>query len=100
MLFARVIGTVVATEKVKSYRGQRMLLLEPTDSAGTPTPNAKRLVAIDTVSAAPGQQVFYVRGREAGMALADRDNPSDATILGIVDAAREDPWIATPEEKV
>lgn len=88
MHFARVIGTVVCTEKVPSFRGQRLLLLEPTDSAGKP--RGGRLVAIDLVSAAPGQQVFYVRGREAGMALAHQDNPSDATIVGIVDAVREE----------
>lgn len=96
MLFARVIGTVVATEKVPSYRGQRMLLLEPTDALGEPQANARRLVALDLTSAAQGQRVFYVRGREAGMALPDRDNPSDATILGIVDEARLDPGLAGP----
>lgn len=96
MLFARVIGTVVATEKVPSYRGHRMLLLEPTDALGQPEANARRVVAIDLTSAAPGQHVFYVRGREAGMALPDRDNPSDATIVGIVDEARLDLGLAAP----
>jgi microcompartment protein CcmK/EutM len=42
-------------------------------------------VAIDLVSAAPGQRVFYVRGREAANALPDPDNPADAAIVGIVD---------------
>ncbi len=88
MHFARVIGTVVCTEKVPSFRGQRLLVIEPTDSAGKS--RGGRLVAIDLVSAAPGQQVFYVRGREAGMALPNQDNPSDATIVGIVDAVHEE----------
>jgi ethanolamine utilization protein EutN len=88
--FARVIGTVVCTEKVPSFHAQRMLLLEPTDSAGAKT--GKPLVAIDLVSAAPGQRVFYVRGREAANALPDADNPADAAIVGIVDAVREGAW--------
>jgi len=89
MHFARVIGTVVCTERVPSWRGQRMLLLEPTDAAGKAA--GRSLVAIDLVSAAPGQRVFYVRGREAANALPDAENPADAAIVGIVDHARLEP---------
>lgn len=84
MHFARVVGTVVCTVRVPAWRGRRMLVLQPTDSAGVPAA-ARPLVAIDLVSAAPGQQVFYVRGREAANALEDPDNPADAAIVGIVD---------------
>jgi microcompartment protein CcmK/EutM len=87
--FARVIGTVVCTAKVPAWRGHRLLLVEPTDPGGTPS--GKRLVAVDLVSAAPGQQVFYVRGREAANALPDPDNPADAAIVGIVDDVLETP---------
>jgi microcompartment protein CcmK/EutM len=90
MNFARVIGTVVATEKVRSWRGSRLLLLSPCDSAGQPT-GARPLAAVDLVSAAPGQFVFYVRGREAAVALENPENPADAAIVGIVDAVREAP---------
>jgi microcompartment protein CcmK/EutM len=61
-----------------------MLMLQPTDETGTPS-SGRPLVAIDLVSAAPGQRVFYVRGREAANALPDPDNPADAAIVGIVD---------------
>ncbi len=90
MHFARVIGTVVATEKVRSWRGSRILLVSPCDSSGKAT-GARPLAAIDLVSAAPGQLVFYVRGREAAVALADPENPADAAIVGLVDAVREAP---------
>jgi microcompartment protein CcmK/EutM len=93
MLFARVVGTVVSTARVPSFHGHRMLLIEPTDAAGTPQ-GGRPLVAIDLVSAAPGQHVFYVRGREAANALPDADNPADAAIVGIVDHARHDPGLA------
>ena len=89
MHFARVIGTVVCSERVPAWRGHRMLLLQPTDSGGAP--HGGRVVAIDLVSAAPGQQVFYVRAREAASALPDPDNPTDAAIVGIVDDVREAP---------
>jgi microcompartment protein CcmK/EutM len=76
---------VVATEKVASWRGQRLLLLETTDPAGQPV-TGRPFVAVDLVSAAPGQRVFVVRGREAAVALADPENPADAAIVGLVDA--------------
>jgi microcompartment protein CcmK/EutM len=86
MHFARVIGSVVCTEKVPVWRGQRLRLVVPTDDRGEPT--GRPLVAIDLVSAAEGQQVFYVRGREAANALSDPENPADAAIVGIVDDVR------------
>jgi microcompartment protein CcmK/EutM len=86
MHFARVTGTVVCTTKVPSWRGQRLLLMQPTDPHGVA--QGKSLVAVDLVSAAQGQRVFYVRGREAANALPDTDNPADAAIVGIVDDVR------------
>jgi len=83
MNFARVIGTVVCTDKVRSWSGHRLLLLQPTDPHGAE--QGRRLVAVDLVSSAPGQRVFYVRGREAAQALPDVENPADAAIIGIVD---------------
>ena len=94
MHVAQVVGTVVCTEKVKSFHAQRLLLMQPTDSQGRP--QGRTVVAIDLVSAAPGQRVFYVRGREAANALPNPDNPADAAIVGIVDDVRERPWGETP----
>ena len=93
MLFARVIGTVVCTEKVPSWRGQRLLLVEATDAAGK-SAGGRPFTAIDLVSAAPGQWVFVVRGREAAVALANPENPADAAIVGLID----DVHVATAAE--
>lgn len=84
MLFARVVGTVVSTAKVPSWKGQRLLLVEATDPAGAPA-GGRPFAAVDLVSAAPGQRVFVVRGREAAVALANPENPADAAIVGLVD---------------
>ena len=88
MQFARVIGTVVCTEKVPAWKGSRLLLVQPCDSAGTASA-ARPMTAVDLVSAAPGQLVFVVRGREAAVALENPENPADAAITGIVDAVRD-----------
>jgi ethanolamine utilization protein EutN len=88
--FARVVGTVVCSTRVPAWTGQRTLLIQPTDPDGHD--QGRRLVAVDLVSAACGQRVFYVRGREAANALTDPDNPADAAIVGIVDEVRADAW--------
>lgn len=90
MRFARVSGTCVCTAKVPAWKGHRLLVCHWTDPGGTPA--GRPFVAIDLVSAAPGQRVFVVRGREAANALPDPDNPADAAIVGIVDHVRERPW--------
>ena len=89
MQFATVIGTVVCTTKVPAWKGQRLLLLQPTDDQGAP--GGRPLVAVDLVSAAPGQRVFYVKGREAATAMPNPDNPADAAIVGLVDEVRRYP---------
>ena len=83
MQYGEVIGTVVATRKVPAFSGQRLLWVQPVDAAGKPA--GKKLVALDVTSAAPGQHVFFVRGREAAQAIADAFNPADAAIVALVD---------------
>jgi microcompartment protein CcmK/EutM len=81
--YGEVIGTVVATRKVPAWSGQRLLFVQPIDAQGKAI--GKKLVALDVTSAAPGQRVFFVRGREAAHALADTFNPADAAIVAQVD---------------
>ena len=83
MKTGRVVGSVVASRKVESFQGLRMLLVQPTDEAGRASGDP--LVAIDTCQAGPGDMVLYEGGREAAMALPASFNPSDATIMAIVD---------------
>ena len=83
MILARVVGTVVATRKDPGLTGIKLLLIQPlrTDrsSAGKP------LVAVDSVGAGAGEDVFYVRGREASFPFLPDEVPADAAIVGIVD---------------
>ena len=82
MELARVLGHVVATVKVPSLRGSKILWIQPEDESGAPV--GEPLAAIDTVRAGPGDRVFFVRAREAAMALDDHFNPVDAAIVGHV----------------
>ncbi|MDD5557093.1 MAG: EutN/CcmL family microcompartment protein [bacterium] len=84
----RVIGTVVASRKVESLTGVKLLLVQPLDEDGRPA--GEPVVACDTQQSGPGQTVFFIGGREASLPLPDPFNPSDATITGIVDAVTRD----------
>lgn len=83
MHIARVIGTVVATRKVDSLKGQKFMVIQPLGPEGRES--GRPLVAIDIVRAGPGDLVYFVRGREAAHAIEQKFNPADAAIMGIVD---------------
>jgi ethanolamine utilization protein EutN len=83
MRIGRVIGTVVCSQKVDSFLGKRLLLVQPLDEEGSPS--GEPVVAIDTVSAGPGERVTFVEKREAAKAFPGPQIPSDVTILAIVD---------------
>jgi ethanolamine utilization protein EutN len=83
MKLGRVIGTVVSTRKVDSFEGVKLLLVQPLDE--NYKENGSPLAACDVVQAGPGDIVMFEGGREAALALENWFNPSDATIMGIVD---------------
>ena len=83
MKLGRVIGSVMCTQKVDSFRGVKLLLLQPVNENQEAAGQA--LIACDAVQAGPGDLVLWEGGREAALALQNWYNPSDATILGIVD---------------
>jgi ethanolamine utilization protein EutN len=80
---ARVLGEVVATIKDANLKGTTLLVLQPLSAAGEPT--GRTLVALDSVGAGVGENVFFVRGREAAFPFYPGEPPTDATIIGIVD---------------
>ena len=78
-----VTGSVVATRKVESFRGERLLLVQPLGDDGAPSGDP--IVACDTCQAGPGDRVLFEGGREAAMALRHAFNPSDASVLSVID---------------
>jgi ethanolamine utilization protein EutN len=83
MQLARVIGDVVVTVKDEQLDGIKLLLLQPLtparEAAGRP------LVAVDSIGAGVGEEVFFVRGKEASFPFHPAAPPVDAGIVGIVD---------------
>jgi ethanolamine utilization protein EutN len=84
MQIARVIGTVVATQKHRKFEGAKLLLVQPLNLDDTPRGTA--LLAVDGVGAGVDEKVLVVlEGRAAGEALGKKAAPVDAAIIGIVD---------------
>jgi ethanolamine utilization protein EutN len=86
MQFARVIGTLVATQKVEGLEGIKFLIVQPLDKHRQPV--GEPVVAADgTAQAGPGDLVFIIGSREAALALPQPFVPVDHAIVGIVDEA-------------
>lgn len=84
MQLARVLGSVVATEKARGLEGVRFLVIQPLDKSQQP--KGGTVVAADAVHmAGPGELVYFVSSREAAEALPVRFVPVDHAIVGIVD---------------
>jgi len=80
---ARVLGEVVSVMKDANLTGLKMLVLQPIAADGEPS--GRTLVALDSVGAGVGENVFFVRGREAAFPFYPAEPPADATVIGIVD---------------
>lgn len=85
MYLARVIGRVVATQRVDGLEGVPLQWIQPLDERGEPAGRA--LVACAVVSTGPGDLVHFVDGREGALACPQPFVPVDAAILGFVEAA-------------
>jgi ethanolamine utilization protein EutN len=84
MQIARVVGTVVATQKHRKFEGAKLLLVQPLNPDDTPRGAA--LLAVDGVGAGVHEKVLIVlEGRAAGEALGRKAAPVDAAIIGIID---------------
>jgi ethanolamine utilization protein EutN len=84
MQIARVVGTVVSTQKHRKFEGAKLLLVQPVTPADEPRGPA--LIAVDSVGAGVHEKVLIViEGRAAGEALGKKAAPVDAAVIGIID---------------
>lgn len=84
MELGRVVGTVVATQKVEGLEGVKFLLVQPLSR--DLRPKGDPVVAADGVAmAGVGELVYVVASREASLALPETFVPVDHAIVGLVD---------------
>jgi microcompartment protein CcmK/EutM len=89
MFLAKVTGSVVATQKVASMTGRKLLTVEPLrvdpGNRDRLVPTGRTVVVVDTVGAGQGELVLIVQGSSARLTPETEKLPVDATIIGIVD---------------
>ena len=88
MLFAKVIGNVVATRKTGGMDGLHLIVVRFLDHALTPA--HKTAVAVDTVGSRPGDIVLVCGSSSARMTSKTRNACADLSIVGIVDVVSKD----------
>ena len=85
MQIARVVGTVVATQKNAKLEGAKLLLVQPIDPGGAA--KGPTVLAIDSVDAGIGDRVLLVQDGKAAQTVLGRGTAAvDAAVVGVVDA--------------
>jgi microcompartment protein CcmK/EutM len=84
MQLGRVVGTLVLNNKNETLDGVTLLLVQPMSSSREAV--GRVIVAADSMGAGVGEDVFFVRGKEASFPFYPTEVPADAGIVGIVDS--------------
>lgn len=87
MRLAKVVGTVVSTQKDERLRGCKLMIVKKVDEKGNfeKYSSSSTSIAVDTVGAGIGETVIITSGSTARFVWGDRTTPVDMTIVGIVD---------------
>ncbi|MGV3607634.1 MAG: EutN/CcmL family microcompartment protein [Planctomycetaceae bacterium] len=89
MFVAKVIGSMIATQKVQAMVGAKMLVvepyrLEPKDRKSLVT-TGRTFIAVDMLGAGVGDYVLLTQGSSARLTPETKTMPIDAVVVGIVD---------------
>lgn len=84
MLIAKIIGSVVATQKDARLEGKKLLIVKPLNLDGSEQNGYT--VAVDTVGAGFHEKVLIVAGSSARLAEGNKDVPVDAAVIGVIDS--------------
>ncbi len=84
MRICRVIGTVVASAHHPTYDNRKVLLVRPEGPTGEPT--GKAFIAVDRISAGPGDRVLILtEGTGVRQLYGSETGPIRSIIAGIID---------------
>ena len=82
MLKGIVVGNVVSTRKSEALVGSKFMEVEIIENGKN---TGKYIIAVDSVGAGIGETVLLTTGSSARLALNNKNAPTDAVIVGIVD---------------
>lgn len=93
MLLAKVIGSVVSTQKSPSLTGRKLLLIQLVNADGSlPAQDQVRTeIAVDSVGAGEGEIVLVTCGSSARRVFAEPNEAIDMAVVGIVDSVSQNP---------
>ena len=90
MFVAKVTGSVVATQKVASMTGHKLLTVEPyrvdETSRDRLVPTGRTFVVVDTLGAGVDELVLVCQGSSARLTPETEKLPIDAVVIGLVDS--------------
>ncbi|MGE3821693.1 MAG: EutN/CcmL family microcompartment protein [Isosphaeraceae bacterium] len=89
MFVAKVTGSVVATQKVASMTGHKLLTVEPYRVDGDHSqliPTGRTFVVVDTLGAGVGEMVLICQGSSARLTPETEKLPIDAVVIGLIDS--------------
>ncbi len=94
MFIAKVTGSVIATQKVDTMVGHRLLVVEPyrleaKDRQSLVT-TGRTFVAVDMLGSGVGDFVLITQGSSARLTAETKSLPIDCVVIGIVDRAHVD----------
>ena len=85
MQLGLVIGTAIATARHSSFKGQKMLIVQPLMADGK-TPDADPVIAADVVGAGRGETVLITSdGKFVREMLASDTTPVRWSVIGLKD---------------
>ncbi len=84
MTLAKVIGTIVATQKNEHLKDRKILVVQPIDLEGKFI--GRDVLAIDSVDAGVGDTVLVMQeGQGAAQVLGNKKVPVHSVIVAVVD---------------
>ena len=83
MLLGKVVGTVVATSKVETLEGLKLLVVRGIEDDLSATKTL--VVCADAVGAGVGEVVLFCQGSAARQTPVTKNRPVDGVIMAIVD---------------
>lgn len=84
MKLAKVLGTVVATQKDAKLKGLKFLMLGVWGADNKASGGS--VVAVDAVGAGVGEMVLFASGSSARQTESTDNKPVDAVVMAIVDS--------------
>lgn len=89
MFVAKVAGSVVATEKVETMRGHKLLVVEPyrldQNERDKLVTTGRTFIAVDMLGAGVDDFVLIAQGSSARFTPETQHLPIDCVVIGIVD---------------